>query len=88
MIKIVEDITRETIKNSEEEVGGVMTTVKSYHFKRGCVSGHLAAIIPQEDYRTIIGDEEWEYQEPEELDEYATVAVTASGLYSSNSSGT
>ena len=60
----------------EEEVGGIVTTVKSYHFNEGHENRHLAAIITQEDYCTIIGNEEWEYQVPEELDEYDEAVVT------------
>ena len=75
--RIIGDITPEAIDNLEEELGGVATTVKSYHFKEGRVNGHLAAIIPQDEYRTIIDNEEWVYAVPEELDEYDEDAITA-----------
>ena len=75
--QIIGEITPESIDNLEEEIGGVAATVKSYHFEGGIDNGHLAAIIPQADYRIIIEDEDWEYEPPEELDEYDEDAVTA-----------
>ena len=57
MTKILE-ITPEAIDILEEELGGVATTIKSYHYKGGRTNGHLAVIIPQDEYRTIIEDEE------------------------------
>ena len=73
--KIVGEITPEAIDNLEEELGGVATTVKSYHFKGGRENGHLAAIVSEDDYREIIEDEEWEYVEPEDQEEYDPDAV-------------
>ena len=76
MTKILE-ITPEAIDILEEELGGVATTIKSYHYKGGRMNGHLAVIIPQDEYRTIIEDEEWEYEEPAELEAYDENAITA-----------
>ena len=75
--QIIGEITPESIDNLEEEVGGVAATVKSYHFDSGIDNGHLAVIIPQADYRIIIEDDGWEYEPPEELEEYDAAAVTA-----------
>ena len=76
MTKILE-ITPEAIDILEEELGGVATTIKSYHYKGGRTNGHLAVIISQDEYRTIIEDEDWAYEEPVELEAYDETAITA-----------
>ena len=62
-------ITPEAIDNMEEEVGGVVATVKSYHFKGGRDNGHLAVVVPESEYREVIGDDQWDYEVPEDQDE-------------------
>ena len=57
--------------------------VKSGHFKEGRTNGHLAVIIPVEEYCTIIGDNTWMYDPPDNINAYnhttsnATAAVLA-----------
>ena len=58
------DITPEGFDTLEEEVGAICVTVKSEHFKDGRLNGHLAAIIPEADYRTVISDATWTYAPP------------------------
>ena len=74
--QIIGGIIPKSINNLKEEIGGVAATVKSCHFGGGIDNGHLAAIIPQADYRIVIEDDEWEYEPPEELDKYNEAAVT------------
>ena len=51
--------------------------VKSDHFKGGCTNGHLAVIIPVEEYRTITGDNAWMYDTPFDINAYNPTAANA-----------
>ena len=75
--KIIGDVNPESIDRLEEEIGGILTTVKSYHFEGGQTNGFLAIIVPQADYCTIINDAAWTYVPPAEQDEYDPAAVNA-----------
>ena len=69
------DISPETVDNLEEELGGIVVNIKSHHFVRGAEFGHLSVIIPQSEFADLIGDDEWEYEPPEELDAYDPDAI-------------
>ena len=62
--RIVSNITSEGIDNPEEEITGILEDVKSDHLKEGRTNGHITVIIPVEDYRTIISNITWVYNQP------------------------
>jgi len=49
-------ITPEAIDKLEDELGGIFTVTKTYHYTQGRKYGHLASTIPESKYRIIIGD--------------------------------
>ena len=72
------EITPESIDQLQEEVGNILTMVKSWHFEKGREFGHLAIIIDEEEYQDVIGDDTWTYDAPQENpSEYDPAAVTA-----------
>ena len=75
--KLVE-ITPESVDQLEEQVGEACVTVKSWHYEKGQDYGHLAVILPEHDYRTLIGNATWTYTPPAaNPSEYDPAAVTA-----------
>ena len=62
--RIVCDITSGSLDTLEEEIGGVLVTIKSHHFNGGREYGHLAVILPEEEYRDVISDANWVYNLP------------------------
>jgi hypothetical protein len=54
----------------EEECSKIATRVKNHTIRGGKELGFLAIVISQEEYRLEIEDEEWEYEEPQEPEEY------------------
>ena len=73
----LDEITPETVDQLEEQVGEACVTVKSWHFEQGQDYGHLPVIIPEEEYRTLIGDPAWTYTVPvANAEEYNPAAVT------------
>ena len=72
------EITPETIDQLEEQVGEACVTVKSWHYEGGRDYGHLAVILPEDDYRDIIANPGWTYTvPPANPSEYPPAAVTA-----------
>ena len=55
------EITPESIDQLQEEVGNILTMVKSWHFEKGREFGHLAIILEEEEYQDVIGDDTWTY---------------------------
>ena len=71
--RITGDITPEDVDQLQEEIGSILVTIKSHHFRGGRTNGHLAVIVSQAEYRSIIDpnnededDEAWEYEPPDE----------------------
>ena len=56
---------------------GIIVGVKSGHFKEECTNGHLAGIIPVEDYCTIIGNNTRIYDAPVNINTYNPTAYNA-----------
>ncbi len=56
MTQIAYGITPGSLDTLEEEIGGVLVTIKLHHFKRGCKYKHLVDIAPEKEYCDIIGD--------------------------------
>jgi hypothetical protein len=52
-------ITTKTIDILKDELAGIASTIKSDHYKDGLKYGHLAIVIPEEEYETIIGNNAW-----------------------------
>ena len=55
----------------------ILGGVKHNHCKEGCINGHLAVIIPKEEYCTIIGNNAWTYNPPANIDAYNFTALNA-----------
>ena len=70
-------ITQEGIENLYEEIMGILVGVNSDLFKEGRTNDHLNVIIPEEEYRTIIGDNTWMYNPPVDINAYDTTAANA-----------
>ncbi len=49
-------ITTKTIDILEDELAGISSTVKTGHYKDGLKYGHLAIVIPETEFKTIIGN--------------------------------
>ena len=64
--RITGEIESEDVDRLEEEIGGAATTVKSNHYTNGRTNGHLAAILSKIDYRTVLGDPDWDQDPPVE----------------------
>ena len=52
------------IETWEEECATIATLVKTNSIEGGTKLGHLATIIPEDEYRLEIEDGDWEYEEP------------------------
>ena len=74
--KIHGDITPSQIDALEEEIGSILTGIKSNHFKEGQKYGHLAVILREATYRTVIGDATRAYVEPADHGAYNITAAT------------
>ena len=52
--RITGDITPEDVDQLQEEIGSILVTIKSHHFRGSRINGHLAVIVSQTEYRSII----------------------------------
>ena len=54
---------------------GIEVGINYYHYKEGPTKGHLAVIIPVEEYRTIISENAWMYDPPVDIKTYNPTAA-------------
>ncbi len=73
-------ITPEAIDCLEDELGGIITIVKTHHYKQGQRYGHLASAIPDTKYCIVIGDATWAHTVPNDPGAYSTAAMVAGTL--------
>jgi hypothetical protein len=64
-------INPEGINNLEGKLGGMCTIIKIHHYTEGQKYGHLASIIPQNNYRIVIGDATWVHTVPNDPGAYS-----------------
>jgi hypothetical protein len=62
--KIMGIIMPKSINNLDNKLGGALTILKSTHFVEGQCYGFLASVIPQEKYRIVIANPDWNYKGP------------------------
>ena len=55
--RIVGDITPETLDIIEEEIGGILVSVKSTHYDQGSKYGHLVVILGDTRMRKILNNQ-------------------------------
>ena len=70
-------ITLEAVDKLEDELGGIFTVAKTYHYIQGQKYGHLDSAIPESKYRLIIGDATWTHGVPDDPGAYSQDALTA-----------
>ena len=68
-------ITPESVDRLEDELGGVCTIIKTHHYTQGQKYGHLASVIPQEEYRIVISDKTWIRTAPVDPGAYSAAAL-------------
>ena len=56
--------TAQDVELWEEETAEIATLIKTSSIQGGLVHGHLAIVIPQDEYQLEIEDEDWDYEEP------------------------
>jgi hypothetical protein len=69
-------ITTETIDILKDELSGIASTIKLDHYKDNLKYGHLAIVIPEAEYKTIIEDNAWTYNVPPNVGAYCQIART------------
>jgi hypothetical protein len=74
--RVLGTITTETIDILEDELVGIASTIKLDHYKDGQKYGHLAIVIPEAEYKTIIGDNAWTYDVPPNIRAYCQIVRT------------
>ena len=62
--------TAQDVEVWEEEAAEIATLIKTSSIQGGLVNGHLAIVIPQDEYRSEIEDEDWSYNEPTDPGSY------------------
>ncbi len=68
-------IMPEGIDKLEDKLGGVCTLIKMHHYMEGQKYGHLACIIPQEKYRSVISNNAWTHAAPVNPGAYSAAAL-------------
>jgi hypothetical protein len=68
-------ITPEAVDKLEDEIGGIFTVTKTYHYEQGQKYDHLASAIPESKYRLIIGDAAWAHSVPDDPGAYSQKAL-------------
>ncbi len=54
-------ITPKSVNCLKDEFSGIITVIKTHHYKQGQKYGHLASAIPKVKYRIVIGNPAWTY---------------------------
>ena len=67
-------ITTKTIDILKDELAGIASTIKLDHYKDNLKYGHLAIVIPEAEYKTIIEDNAWTYNVPPNVGAYCQIA--------------
>jgi len=75
--KIHTRMTPAVIDKLEDECAGLAAIIKTYAYEQGQVYGHIACIIPQAKYRTLIGNPAWNETAPVDPGAYSTDALNA-----------
>ena len=57
--------THRDVEISMEEAAAIATKIKTRLIEGGTTLGHLAIVIPEDEYQLEIEDANWEYEEPE-----------------------
>lgn len=57
-------ITPEAIDMLEDKLGSIFTVVKTHHYAQGQKYSHLASAIPQDKYRLVIPNAQWNHVAP------------------------
>ncbi len=68
-------ITPEVIDELKDELGGIFTVTKTYHYKQGQKYGHLASAITEQKYRLVIGNATWAHTVPSVPGAYLQAAL-------------
>jgi hypothetical protein len=68
-------ITPEAVNKLEDELGGIFTVTKTYHYEQGQKYGHLASAIPESKYRIIVRDAAWAHSVPDDPSAYSQEAL-------------
>ena len=70
-------ITPEAVDRLEDELGGIITVIKTHHYEQGQKYGHLASAIPEAKYRLVIADPAWTHTVPADPGSYSAAALVA-----------
>jgi len=73
--RVIGDISPDQVDNLEEEIGWIITTFNSNYYTEGRKYGHLACILTQMAYQTVINETAWAYDTPQDQGAYDPNAV-------------
>jgi hypothetical protein len=68
-------ITPEAVNKLKDELDGIFTVAKTYHYEQGQKYGHLASAIPEQKYRLVIGNTTWAHTVPGNPGTYLQAAL-------------
>ena len=84
--RIVGDITPKTLDILEEEIGGILVSVKLNHYAQGAKYGHLAAILGETRMRKILNNQpNFGYDTPVDQGAYDPVVIANAATAASRS---
>ena len=79
--RIVGDITPKTLDILEEEIGGILVSVKLNHYAQGAKYGHLAAILGETRMRKILNNQpNYGYDTPVDQGAYDPVVIANAAM--------
>jgi hypothetical protein len=75
--RIIGEVTLDDVDTLEEELGGVLVSIKSNHYEQGAKFGHLAVLLGETRMRTILGNPAFTYDTPTYQGAYNPAALAA-----------